>query len=363
MVIYADILFLTNLYIDFFLLACVKQFLHLRATNLRLILGALTGGAFSLTALLPALPAPACAALSLLCAALMTAAAFAPASLFTLIKGWLSQWAFGFVFAGFFLLLSRASGFQRLYLRNGIVYCNLSPAMLFGFTLLAYLAVKIIQRFTGPREPALRFCKLSLSRAGKTAVLYAKADTGHTLREPFSGLPVVVAQHTALSTILPEEVHAYTQTGIPGNGLRLIPYESLGGGGLLPAFAATVRLTGQGEDLPCYVAVSSRTLSAGQFDALFSPELFPEPDAPPSSKNAHRLTRTAAEKSQGLKGNRHAKTQAPSLCPAPMETQQTAAVVPPQGQSPALSLHKRAGDPAASLDQGRGSRGTGKHPK
>ena len=59
MTVYADVLVIVNLYIDFFLLWCVKKALGLSAKRRRLALGALLGGIVSLAALLP-MPGWAC---------------------------------------------------------------------------------------------------------------------------------------------------------------------------------------------------------------------------------------------------------------------------------------------------------------
>ena len=53
MTVYADVLAVTNLYVDFFLLWCVRRSLHLRVRNRRLALGAAVGAACSLVCLLP----------------------------------------------------------------------------------------------------------------------------------------------------------------------------------------------------------------------------------------------------------------------------------------------------------------------
>ena len=80
MTVYADVLAVTNLYVDFFLLWCVRRSLHLRVRNRRLALGAAVGAACSLVCLLPQQPLW----LALLwgggSAALTTAAAFCPLS-------------------------------------------------------------------------------------------------------------------------------------------------------------------------------------------------------------------------------------------------------------------------------------------
>ena len=56
MTVYADLLFIVNLYIDALLLSAVRRFLRLPLTGKRLLLASVLGGVFGLSALLPALP-------------------------------------------------------------------------------------------------------------------------------------------------------------------------------------------------------------------------------------------------------------------------------------------------------------------
>ena len=53
MTVYADILFIVNLYVDALLLAAVRRFLRLPLGKGRFLLAALLGGVFGLCALLP----------------------------------------------------------------------------------------------------------------------------------------------------------------------------------------------------------------------------------------------------------------------------------------------------------------------
>ena len=55
MTVYADILFIVNLYIDAMLLSAVRRFLRLPLTAPRWLLASALGGLFGLTALLPQL--------------------------------------------------------------------------------------------------------------------------------------------------------------------------------------------------------------------------------------------------------------------------------------------------------------------
>ena len=294
MVIYADILFLVNLYIDFFLIVCVKKFLRLQVSGFRLFLGALAGAFSSLCALLPVLDGIVSVLVGIASAFLITAAAFAPTRLFAYVKAAAAYWAFSFLFAGFFLLLSNLLPLQNLTVRNGTVYFVISPLMLFIFTLIACLVISLAKRFMGPAEPDARYVKLTVENLGHSCTLYAKSDTGNALKEPFSGLPVIVAEADALRSTLPPGISDFTDGYPEAAGLRLIPFQTISGEGVLPAFKPQrVSLADkEGLHLPCYIAVSHRKLSAGSFCAVFNPDLLSGTDTAAGSSGKPKSGKT-----------------------------------------------------------------------
>lgn len=280
--VYADILLIVNLYIDFFLLWCVKKFLHLRVKNRRLALGALAGAVCSLSSLLSALPEWAFLLLGLCSALAVTGAAFAPISPRMFFRAALCFWAFTLLLAGFFLFLLRFFAPKNVAVLGNVVYFDLSLPLLFFFTCGAYLLFSLSQKLFSSVLGGLRCQWITVENKGEKAKLYMKADTGNSLREPFSGLPVLVCQAESLGNTIPAELLEFLETGTaslsekPGT-LRLIPFESVGGTGILPAFRPERVTTAKTEQvLSCYIAVSGQKLSAGQFDALYNPDLFPE---------------------------------------------------------------------------------------
>ena len=86
MTVYADLLFIVNLYIDALLLSAVRRFLRLPLTGKRLLLASVLGGVFGLSALLPALPGVVLFPLALLESLALCAAAFAPKPMTQILK-------------------------------------------------------------------------------------------------------------------------------------------------------------------------------------------------------------------------------------------------------------------------------------
>lgn len=281
--IYADILVVVNLYIDFFLLWCVEKFLHLRGKGFRLALGALTGAVLALSVLLPGLPSPVHLLIGIITSLAVTAAAFAPLRPREFLRAAVCFWGFTLLLAGFFLFLLRFFAPKNVAVLGSVVYFDLSPLLLFAFTVGAYGVFSLWQKLFSGRTAGLRCQWVTVENRGASTRLYLKADTGNALREPFSGLPVVVCTAESLGNTAPEEAAEFAKSGKIGDspnlqGLRLIPFESVGGAGVLPAFRPQkVIVEKTGQLLPCYIALFPRKLPAGeQTDGFFNPDQFPE---------------------------------------------------------------------------------------
>ena len=110
-------------------------------------------------------------------------------------------------------LLTSAEG---IFVRNSIVYFDLSPLVFLLSSVLAYAVVRLLQRVTGREEPAALTCRVEARRGSARAVFTARVDTGNSLTEPFSGAPVIVAEKSAVAGLRP-----FTE-----EGCRLVPFHN-----------------------------------------------------------------------------------------------------------------------------------------
>lgn len=277
MTVYADVFVIVNLYVDFFLLWCVRRFLRLQAKGWRLVAGALLGALCALTALLP-VPGWASLLTGGAAAFLTAAGAFWPIRWQQLLRAWLCLWIFSFLLAGVFLFLMRFLAPDNIAVWGNAVYFDLSLPLLFVFTCLAYGVFWAAGRLFPRDASPLRLCTLHIENRGAAVELAARADTGNDLREPFSGLPVIVCEAAALGRAAPDAALEFLCSGTvppgPSRKLRLIPFSALGASGLLPAFRADLVRLGDGPPVECYLALYGRPLSSGLFTALFNPHAF-----------------------------------------------------------------------------------------
>ena len=88
--------------------------------------------------------------------------------------------------------------------------------------------------------------RLVIAHGGRTIRLLALVDTGNRLREPLSGLPVLIVDARRLKRLLPEGFDPHYPARTLGGGFRLAPYSTLGGAGEMAVFRPDSLLIGQG---------------------------------------------------------------------------------------------------------------------
>jgi stage II sporulation protein GA (sporulation sigma-E factor processing peptidase) len=91
-----------------------------------------------------------------------------------------------------------------MLVRGGAVYFDIRPLTLIAGSCGFYIFFTLLSRLTGaPAARCLREIKITVG--DKSVSLTALSDTGDTLGDPVSGLPVIVAEYGAVSALIPKE--------------------------------------------------------------------------------------------------------------------------------------------------------------
>ena len=233
MILYLDILFVTNWGMDFLLLHGTARLLRIPHRGRRVVAGAAVGALTACVVLLPSMAAWL-------------------AVLYKAASAWLTVGvAFGFRGRAvwrrcgvFFLLSTAVAGVamavyflfapQGLAVVNGVVYCDIPPLLLVACTAAAYGLFCLYDRVMTHRRVAGHNYALRIRYRGEEVTLPAFYDSGNCLHEPFSGAAVAVAPYALLQGLLSSAWHPACET-LP-YGARPVPYASVGGRGVLPAF-------------------------------------------------------------------------------------------------------------------------------
>ena len=275
--IYIDVLFCVNFIVDYILLLSVQKFVSLPSRIRRLLLGAFLGGASSFVILLPPLPFWLSWLISISEALLMTAAAFAPMNVKTFIRVSSVLFAVSFIYCGFMTAVLMFFSPSAVTIRNNSVYIGLSPFVLVAATLVCYGVMRLFIFLTGRASYRNKECSAVISYGGNKTEVRGIIDTGNTLHEPFSGECVIVGRDKAFGNMVNiDKLMKCRDEKEYIKGIRLVPFSSVGGNGLMPAFRPseiTLKIENKEIKVSAYLALCSERNLVEGCDILIPHEL------------------------------------------------------------------------------------------
>ena len=287
-VVYIDVLMALNLFIDFLLLSATAKLLHRPVRRWRMVLGAVFGAACSCLIFLPEMDAWLSLMIKLASVALIIKITFSWAGIKQFLKEYIVFFVASTVFAGVAFAVWFFAAPEGFYVVNGVVYYDVSPLMLVALTVLSYALLWVYDRFTSKKTAIGCQYRLLIVFGEQSVTLKALYDTGNHLTETFSGSPVAVVRRGAVENILPEPVRQAMRMAenrwqgeesgsTQSCGMRLVPYQSVGGCGLLPAFRpdkmTLISASGQCRDVSgSYIALCGN-LGHGDYEALIGSDM------------------------------------------------------------------------------------------
>ncbi len=279
-VIYADVLVITNIIINYLLLRTCAVIMSIRPRGIRLLAASFLGGAYSLIIFADFLPSVALAAIKIAFVLSLVPTAFKIKSLKSFLRCCAVFMLVNFAFAGVMLAIWLTFMPEAMLFKNGDVYFDVNPVALTLCALGCYGVMRLISRFGRSRVPTGRIFRIEIENNGKTVSGRALYDTGNTLTEGFSGRPVAVCEAKFLEPLTGGTFGVdYTSGELP-EGFRLIPMSTVGGSGVLPAFKAEklrIFIGGRAYEIKdIYVAAAGRGVIGSDFAALLGTPVFDE---------------------------------------------------------------------------------------
>lgn len=297
MEIYIDILILQNVVMNYLILFMTSKLSKTRISNLRLFLGSLVGASYVVFLLLfPDIEIYYTTAAKILLSFFIVAVTFYPPKFKSFMRILAIFYISTFIFAGAafaFLYFNNTGGL----IQNGIFYIfdDSRWSMLFFSVVTVCIIVKIFWDLIQERLIKDNLCiPLKIVFENGMIDLFALVDTGNTLHDPLTNVPVVVVEFNAIKNILPEDIQNIFEeseeedliraTKIISHSkwfsrFRLIPFTSLGKeNGMLIGFKPDYIEIGENTDKKgvsdVIVGIYNRALSNNNnYNALLSPEL------------------------------------------------------------------------------------------
>lgn len=231
MVIYLDVLLLSNIWVNALLLYATAGINHSPLRTRKAIISAAIGSVFSLTILLPPLPLPVWSVVRIFGATAMIILAFGFHGISRLLRQTIWLILVSILFSGTIFYLGSRLHTIGFYFANSYVYMDISLlTLLFGATVAAAIS-SILKQKRDLADTSTYFLHIRLGE--RDLCMEALADTGNTLRDVFSGKPVVICPQ---SRIFPLQQSDAFSMCTKQKAFRMLPVSAVTGTKLLPAF-------------------------------------------------------------------------------------------------------------------------------
>ncbi len=254
MTVYLDVVLLENLCMNYIILFATGYLMKIKMKQLRLAASSLLGGIYAVIAYLEILPIYSSLGMKMILSILMVYIAFQPKSIKLLGKQLVIFYLTSFVFGGCAFALLYFIKPQNILMRNG-VYVGTYPikiALLGGIVgfIIIYIAFKIVKTRLHKKDILYN---IEITLQEKKLSIKAMLDTGNLLKDPISGMPVIVVEKEQLYSLLPTRLLDHIEEWIGGEGeflnqieekelitrFRMIPFSSVGKqNGLMLGFKA-----------------------------------------------------------------------------------------------------------------------------
>ncbi len=264
MVIYVDVLFIINFFITFLLLRVTAVLSKRSFSVIRAVIASAFGGLYSLIILADninsmflALSKPAAAVVFLLIA-------FRFYRVRQFVVSFLVFLFANFVFLGIIAGIYFLSRSDMIVIHNSVVYFDISARSLLVCAFFAYIFSCIIVRLYNRTLSKKEIYTVTVEYNSKSVTLFAFADTGNNLTEPFSNAPVIIADK--------EKIGELSQ----GAKTRIIPASTVNSCSLMTAFKpdrVTVKTSDFTEVIDNVYIAMSDDIKEKSFSAIINPKI------------------------------------------------------------------------------------------
>ena len=270
MVVYADVLVVLNLIVDYFLVLLTAKILRSAISVWRALLSGSIGALSSLCIFIPQSFWLVEFTVRIIICALMTLAAFGFKGAKSFFRGMAVLFGVTFGYAGLMMAvwyIVRPSG---MVINNSVVYFDISPTVLIVSSVISYFVISVIRRFLSRTTPDAGECEITLYAQDRESTVKAMIDTGNSIEDILGGKDVIIADKSVVDTLFKAD-----EKGAQSR-YRLLPCSTVSGGGMLEGYRcdkAEILLGGRKIRLNSPVIAISKTRLSTETPAIINPKV------------------------------------------------------------------------------------------
>ncbi|MBO5321920.1 MAG: sigma-E processing peptidase SpoIIGA [Clostridia bacterium] len=238
MVVYADILFVVNLIVDYFLLRVSLKVLKTTPKSWRIAVSAVIGGLFSFYIFLPKSPLLIEILAHLLMNSVMMLVCMGFKSVKTFLRGMLVHFGVVCCYGGVMTALWQIFKPQGMIINNSVVYFNISPVVLIITTVFGYFLYMIFSKIFAITSKGAKRCNITLYALGKSVGASAIIDTGNSISDIMSDSEVIIADKSVAKALFGNL--DITKDPLLATRYRTIPCNTVSGNSILEGFRCDI---------------------------------------------------------------------------------------------------------------------------
>lgn len=239
--IYVDVLFLLNMMVDYIVLSSSAIISGRESIRPRMLAAAAAGALYSVIIFFPQLELLNIIIFKLIASVIILLIAFKFINIYAFIKIFVIYYVINMIYGGgmyaFYHFTSMGS---KMNASNGVYYIDLPLWSVILLTFLFYFLIKFFTKITNSRSTKQQIRTLNIYFCKTHVTVNALFDTGNTLYDPISLLPVMLVEANALqgkiSETLLREVRAGNTDDLvlmhklhPDLKLRVVPFKDISG--------------------------------------------------------------------------------------------------------------------------------------
>ena len=207
MIVYVDILVVTNFVIDYFLILISSKFLNKNPRLWRLLLSAGAGGIFSLYILVPQSSLFVQILVQVAMSMVLCLIVYGFKNVRAFLRSTIVLFGVNFAYSGAMIavwLLFNPSG---MVINNSVVYFDISPLFLIIFSVIGYFAVVLLRKIFKKPFADNTYCTVSVFCGDKSLMLTGIADTGNSISDVFGTSEIFITEKSAVDALLGEQIN------------------------------------------------------------------------------------------------------------------------------------------------------------
>lgn len=264
-----------NILVTFFLIKATDIILHKKCSNKRLMLGMIIGSLSSLIILMPTLPYILNALIKFSLAIIIVFIIYGYKNIYTFIKNSLIFIIINFIFAGIILFVWSFIAPVGMVYNNGFVYFDISFTLIVVSACIAYFIIKLFRYIIDTKFSTDKVYNIKIIKNNNVVSIKGFPDSGNTLVDFYTGLPVIICSETSCGEIMPDEYKNFDYTSSDClnniNGIRILPYSTVGYHGILPVFKPSL-VEINGKAINALIGITKDKFHS-EVDAIFNPKL------------------------------------------------------------------------------------------